>query len=174
MPIVSVQLFPGRTATMKELLARAIVDAVSELAGPPREAVQAFFVEVTKDDWAIGPTLVSSRAAAPPPAHVPALVSAIRLRPKEGERDAYVAWRRDSLLPFLAAQEGFLSSTLLAADDTGDELLAVYKWVSPEVRERFRSLERAAELHEEEQRFLDGPAVEVLTGRVVDVLHGRT
>jgi len=172
MPIVSVQLFPGRTPTMKELLARSIVDAVSELAGPPRENVQAFFVEVSKDDWAIGPSLVSTRPAGAPPRQVPALVAAIRLRLKPDALAGYLAWRRDSLLPFLAAQEGFLSSTLLAVGR--DELVAVDKWASPEARERFRSFERAAELHEEERRFLDGPGVEVLAGRVVDVLHGRS
>jgi len=52
------------TTVMKEFLGRAIVDAVSEIAGRPRENVQVLFLRCPTDEWAIGPTLVSSRPAA--------------------------------------------------------------------------------------------------------------
>ena len=67
MPIVRVEMFRGRTTVMKEFLGRAIVDAVSEIAGPPRENVQVLFSDVGTDEWAIGPTLVANRPAAPAP-----------------------------------------------------------------------------------------------------------
>ena len=105
--------------------------------------------------------------------HAPALVSAERTRLKDGKHAEYVAWRRDSLLPFLASQEGFLSSTLLAGSDGTDEYVIVDKWTSPEAQERSASDPRAAELRDEAQQFLDGDVAGGFAGRVVDVLHGR-
>jgi 4-oxalocrotonate tautomerase family enzyme len=173
MPIVSVQLFAGRTTVMKEFLGRAIADAICEIGGAPRDAVQVIFNDVAKDSWAIGPSLVSSRRPAPPAEHVPALVSAERAKLKDGKRDEYVAWRRDSLLPFLASQEGFLSSTLLTETDGADAYVIVDKWTSPEAQARYASDPRAAELRDEAQQFLDGKVAGDFAGRVVDVFHGR-
>lgn len=174
MPIVSVQLFPGRNVVMKEFLARAIVDAISEIAGTTRGAVHVLFEEVPKDEWAIGPGLVSSSHAPPPAEHVPSLVCVERAKLKDGKRADYVAWRRDSVCPFLASQEGFLSSTLLTVTDDVDELVIVDKWTSPEALERSASHPRAAELREEAQQFLHGPAADEFAGRVVDVFHDRS
>lgn len=172
MPIVHVEMFPGRTTVMKEFLGRAISDAISEIAGPPRENVQVVFRDVPTDEWSIGPTLVSSRPAAAPPEYVPALVTVSRLTLGDGVRDDYVAWRRESLFPFLASQQGFLSSTLLATG-TADEYLVVEKWTAPDARELSAAEPRAAELREEESRFLASPAAEERAGRVIDVFRGR-
>jgi heme-degrading monooxygenase HmoA len=100
-------------------------------------------------------------------------VSAERARLKDGKRDEYVAWRRDSLLPFLASQEGFLSSTLLTETDGSDAYVVVDKWTSPEAQARYASDPRAAELRDEAQQFLDGKVAGDFAGRVVDVFHGR-
>jgi len=172
MPIVHVEMFPGRTTVMKEFLGRAISDAICEIAGPPRENVQVVFRDVPTDEWSIGPTLVSSRPAAAPPAYVPAVVVVSRLALRGGAREEWLAWRRGSLFPFLASQQGFLSSTLLAGDDA-DVCFVVEKWVSPEARERSAALPEAAGLREAESAFLATGPAEEQTGRVIDVFRGR-
>ena len=164
-------MFPGRTTVMKELLGRAIVDAVAEIAGPPRENVQVLFSEVRTDEWAIGPTLVSSRPAPGPHQYVPALVAVESVTLKPGAGDDYVAWRRDAVLPFLATQQGFLSSTLLRADGGG--FVVIEKWACPQARERSFADKRAGELRAEAARFVER-ATDAIEGRVVDVFHGRS
>jgi 4-oxalocrotonate tautomerase len=171
MPIVHLELFPGRTTVMKEFLGRAISDAISEIAGPPRENVQVVFRDVPTDEWSIGPSLVASRPAAAPPDYVPALVTVSRVTLAEGARADWIAWRRDSLFPFLAATQGFLSSTLLATADPA-AYVVVEKWTSPEARARSAGEAQAAELREQEARFLSDAAPDA-EGRVVDVFRGR-
>jgi 4-oxalocrotonate tautomerase len=170
-PIVRVEMFRGRTTVMKEFLGRAIVDAVSEIAGPPRENVQVVFSDIATDEWAIGPTLVSSRPSGPAPKYVPALVAVERVTLKAGQSDEYLAWRRDAVLPFLASQQGFLSSTLLSGE--GGAYVVVEKWTSPEARQKSLAGEQAAELRAQQEQFV-GSASEDLTGRVVDVFRGRS
>lgn len=172
MPIVHLEMFPGRTAVMKEFLGRAISDAISEIAGPPRENVQVVFRDVPTDEWSIGPTLVSSRPAGAPPEYVPALVALSRVALRDGVREEWLAWRRDALFPFLASQQGFLSSTLLATDDAS-AFLVVEKWVSPEARERSAAQPQAAELRDAESAFLAAAPAEERAGRVIDVFRGR-
>jgi 4-oxalocrotonate tautomerase len=172
MPIVHVEMFPGRTTVMKEFLGRAISDAISEIAGPPRENVQVVFRDVPTDEWSIGPTLVASRPAGPSPDYVPAVVALSRLALRAGVREDWLAWRRDALFPFLASQQGFLSSTLLAGDDV-NAYFVVEKWVSPEARERSAALPTAAELREAESAFLATAPAEERAGRVIDVFRGR-
>ena len=171
MPIVRVEMFRGRTTLMKECLGRAIVDAVSEIAGPPRGNVQVVFTDVGTDEWAIGPTLVSSRPPAPAPQYEPALVVVERVALKAGQSDGYLAWRRDAVLPFLSTQPGFLSSTLLNVGT--DAYVTVDKWTTPEARDKSLADERAAELRAEEAKFVASSSEE-LAGRVVDVLRGRS
>ena len=171
MPIVRVEMFRGRTTLMKECLGRAIVDAVSEIAGPPRENVQVVFTDVGTDEWAIGPTLVSSRPPAPAPQYVPAVVVVENVVLKVGQSDGYLAWRRNAVLPFLSAQPGFLSSTLVNVGP--DAYVTIDKWTTPEAREKSLADERAAALRGEEAQFAASTS-EDLTGRVVDVFRGRS
>lgn len=171
MPIVRVEMFRGRTTVMKEFLGRAIVDAVSEIAGPPRDNVQVVFSDIATDDWAIGPTLVSSRPAAPPPGYVPALVTVERLTLRAGKGEDYLAWRRDAVLAFLAGQPGFLTSTLLGGEAAA--YVVVEKWTSPEARDKAWASERGAELRAEQAHFVASTSVDV-AGRVVDVFRGRS
>jgi 4-oxalocrotonate tautomerase len=171
MPIVRVEMFRGRTTVMKEFLGRAIVDAVSEIAGPPRENVQVLFSDIGTDEWAIGPTLVANRPAAPPPKYVPAVMVVERVAVKAGQSGEYLAWRRDAVLPFLAVQPGFLSSVLLSAGE--DAYVVVEKWTSPEALDKSRADERAAQLYAEEGQFVASRSEDV-AGRVVDVFRGRS
>ncbi len=171
MPIVRVEMFRGRTTVMKECLGRAIVDAVSEIAGPPRDNVQVVFSDIATDEWAIGPTLVASRPAAPAPKYVPAVVVVTRVALKAGQSAGYLAWRRDAVLPFLAVQPGFLSSTLLGAGE--DAYVEIEKWTTPEARDKSGADERGAQLQAEEGRFVASKAQE-MAGRVVDVFRGRS
>ena len=171
MPIVRVEMFRGRTTLMKEFLGRAIVDVVSEIAGPPRENVQVVFTDVGTDEWAIGPTLVSSRPPAPAPQYEPALMVVERVSLKVGQSDGYLAWRRNAVLPFLSTQPGFLSSTLLNVGS--DAYVTVDKWTTPEAREKSQADERAAALRAEETKYVASTSEE-LAGRVVDVFRGRS
>ena len=59
MPMVRVELWPGRTKEQKAELARAITDAVVTIAKTTPEATQIVFQDVPKEDWAIGGVLAS-------------------------------------------------------------------------------------------------------------------
>lgn len=59
MPMVRVELWPGRTKEQKAELARAITDAVVKIAKTTPEATQIVFQDVPKEDWAIGGILAS-------------------------------------------------------------------------------------------------------------------
>jgi 4-oxalocrotonate tautomerase len=173
MPLVRVQLFPGRTDVMKEFLARSINDAVAEIAGTSREGVHVIFEEVPKDAWAIGPRLASSRESAPPSTDVPAHVTIGRVEVQEGKRAAYLAWRRDSVFPFMASHDGFLSSTLLTVPDNPNQFVIINKWTSPEAEQAYLAKPREAELRQEAKGVLTQLFSEALNGRVVDVFHGK-
>ena len=59
MPIVRVEMWPGRTHEQKAKLAKAITDAVHEIAGAPPEATIIVFDDVSKDNWAESGKLAS-------------------------------------------------------------------------------------------------------------------
>lgn len=59
MPIVRVEMWPGRTHAQKAELARRITDAMVSVAHTTREATIIVFEEVAKEDWAIGGVLAS-------------------------------------------------------------------------------------------------------------------
>lgn len=59
MPIVRVEMWPGRTRQQKADLAKAITDAVHDIAGAPPEATIVVFADVSKDDWAEAGKLAS-------------------------------------------------------------------------------------------------------------------
>jgi 4-oxalocrotonate tautomerase len=64
MPMISVEMFPGRTSEQKQRFAAAVTDGFVEICGGTRQSVQIVFVEVAKDDWATAGTLASKAAAA--------------------------------------------------------------------------------------------------------------
>ena len=56
MPIVKVEMWPGRTRDQKAQLAKEITDSFERI-GTPREATIVVFKEVPKDSWAQAGTL---------------------------------------------------------------------------------------------------------------------
>ncbi len=59
MPIIRVELWPGRTHSQKAELARAITDAVVTIAHTTPEATIVLFEDVAKENWAQGGKLAS-------------------------------------------------------------------------------------------------------------------
>ncbi len=59
MPIVRIEMFPGRTHAQKQELARAITEAVSNIAHATPEATIVIFQDIAREDWAQGGKLSS-------------------------------------------------------------------------------------------------------------------
>ena len=59
MPIVHIEMFTGRTHAQKQELARAITEAVANIAHTTPEATIVIFRDVELDDWAQGGKLAS-------------------------------------------------------------------------------------------------------------------
>lgn len=59
MPIVRVEMWPGRTQAQKRELARAITDVVCNVAHTTPEATIVVFTDVAKEDWAHAGRLAS-------------------------------------------------------------------------------------------------------------------
>jgi 4-oxalocrotonate tautomerase len=52
MPMVRIEMFPGRTRQQKEAAAREITAAIERTLGAKPDATDIIFVEVAKSDWA--------------------------------------------------------------------------------------------------------------------------
>jgi len=61
MPIVRVEMWPGRTHQQKAELAKAITEAVVRIAKTTPEATIVIFQDVPKEDWAQGGVLASDQ-----------------------------------------------------------------------------------------------------------------
>ncbi len=61
MPVVTVQMWTGRTREQKRKLVRAITDAMVEHAGAKPAALHVILQEVPKEDWALGGVLGDER-----------------------------------------------------------------------------------------------------------------
>ena len=59
MPIVMVQMWPGRTRDQKAELARLITDAVVSVAHATPDATIVIFEDVAQENWAVGGVLSS-------------------------------------------------------------------------------------------------------------------
>ena len=59
MPIVRVEMWPGRTREQKAELARAITDAIVSIAKTTPEATTVIFEDVLRENWATGGVLAS-------------------------------------------------------------------------------------------------------------------
>ena len=59
MPIVRVEMWPGRTRQQKRELAQEITDAMVRIAGTSPEGTIVIFDHVKKEDWAQGGVLSS-------------------------------------------------------------------------------------------------------------------
>ena len=60
MPVIHVEMWPGRTVAQKEQLAKAITEAMVKIANVTPEGTIVIFEEVAKENWAQGGTLASS------------------------------------------------------------------------------------------------------------------
>jgi 4-oxalocrotonate tautomerase len=61
MPHIQVTMLKGRTTEQKRKLAKRLTDAMVEEAGATRDAVTVAVVEVEKEDFARGGTLIADR-----------------------------------------------------------------------------------------------------------------
>ena len=59
MPIVRIEMFSGRTHAQKQELARAITEAVANIAHTTEGATIVIFRDVAREDWAQGGKLAS-------------------------------------------------------------------------------------------------------------------
>jgi 4-oxalocrotonate tautomerase len=59
MPIVRVEMWPGRTHEQKQKLAKAITDAMVEIGKTTPEATTIVFEDVPKENWAQSGVLAS-------------------------------------------------------------------------------------------------------------------
>ncbi len=59
MPIIKMELWPGRTKEQKAKLAKAFTESVEEILGTAPERTIVLFEEVSKDDWAQAGKLAS-------------------------------------------------------------------------------------------------------------------
>jgi phenylpyruvate tautomerase PptA (4-oxalocrotonate tautomerase family)/quinol monooxygenase YgiN len=173
MPIARLSLFSGRDSVVKGFRARGIIDVVSEIAGTSREGVHVLFDEFETDQWAIGPRLRSAQNAPERPQWLPAYVSVSQVRLIPGMLDAYLAWRRDSVYPFMASHEGFISSTLLSDPGDADVFTVINKWASRAARAAYQADPGESELRAQARELLSQLATDALAGDVVDVFHRR-
>ena len=59
MPIVRVEMWPGRTQSQKAELARVITEAVASIAHTSPESTIVIFDDIPKENWAVGGVLAS-------------------------------------------------------------------------------------------------------------------
>lgn len=64
MPMIKVEMFPGRTTDQKRRLAKAITDSFIEICGGKAQSVHVVFADVPMAEWAVAGELCSDRAAA--------------------------------------------------------------------------------------------------------------
>ncbi|MGI8333598.1 4-oxalocrotonate tautomerase [Actinomadura scrupuli] len=64
MPIITVDLWAGRTVEQKRLLVKELTDAYVRAAGGSPGAVQVVLRDVPKENWAVGGQLYSDRDGA--------------------------------------------------------------------------------------------------------------
>jgi 4-oxalocrotonate tautomerase len=61
MPMITVDMFPGRTAEQKRALVHELTEALVRTCDVKREGVWVVLREVQPENWAIGGTLASDR-----------------------------------------------------------------------------------------------------------------
>lgn len=62
MPMIRVEMFPGRTTEQKRAFAKAVTDAFAQTCGGNAQSVQIVFQDVSRDDWATAGKLASDPA----------------------------------------------------------------------------------------------------------------
>ena len=59
MPIVRIEMWPGRTQSQKADLARVITEAMVDIANTTAEATTVIFEDIARENWATGGVLAS-------------------------------------------------------------------------------------------------------------------
>lgn len=59
MPFVNIRILEGHPQERKDNISRRVVEAISEEAKLPKEAIWVVFEDVTADDWYVGTQRVS-------------------------------------------------------------------------------------------------------------------
>jgi 4-oxalocrotonate tautomerase len=62
MPMIKVEMFPGRTVEQKRAFAKKVTEAFVETCGSTPDAVDIIFQEVRKEDWATAGKLASDKS----------------------------------------------------------------------------------------------------------------
>jgi 4-oxalocrotonate tautomerase len=65
MPMIRIEMFPGRTAEQKRNFAKAITESFVATCGGTPQSVQIVFQDVEKGNWATAGKLASDAAPAP-------------------------------------------------------------------------------------------------------------
>ena len=65
MPMIRVEMFPGRTVEQKRAFAKAVTEKFVEICGSTPQGVHVVFVEVEKTDWATAGVLAADVPPAP-------------------------------------------------------------------------------------------------------------
>jgi 4-oxalocrotonate tautomerase len=68
MPMIRVEMFPGRTLEQKRAFAKAVTDSFVAICGSTPQGVQVVFTEIAKEDWATAGRLAADAAPAAAPA----------------------------------------------------------------------------------------------------------
>lgn len=61
MPIIRVEMFPGRDRQKKAEIARELTDTFLRVAGGKPEGVTVLFQEIHQEDWSVAGTLVADK-----------------------------------------------------------------------------------------------------------------
>ncbi|MFE4515760.1 2-hydroxymuconate tautomerase [Kitasatospora sp. NPDC056783] len=61
MPMIRVQMFPGRTSEQKEALVQELTEAIVRTCDAKTEDVWVIIDEVERENWALGGTMYSRR-----------------------------------------------------------------------------------------------------------------
>lgn len=62
MPIIRIEMFPGRTKDQKSAMVREVTDAFVRTAGGTPQSVQIVITEVDQADWAVAGEIVADRS----------------------------------------------------------------------------------------------------------------
>jgi 4-oxalocrotonate tautomerase len=62
MPLVTIEMLPGRSDETKAKMAQAVADAMVSIGGGSRDHCWVIFRETTAENWAIGGDMLSSDA----------------------------------------------------------------------------------------------------------------
>lgn len=68
MPMIRVEMFPGRTPEQKREFAKAVTESFVKICGGTPQSVQIVFQDVDRGDWATAGKLAADTAPPPAPA----------------------------------------------------------------------------------------------------------